>query len=107
MTSLFIISIFIFCICSQTFASDSCTAFLRHNLNKKADSTNDFIAYLAVLLENRVIKDNYYFGSSDDDLMQYAWYNENSNTPTNPGGSTHPVAQLKPLIVGFRLVRVR
>lgn len=35
----------------------------------------------------------FYFGDDLGDLANYAWYNENANQ------STHPVAQLKPLII--------
>ncbi|OFZ15320.1 MAG: hypothetical protein A2Z20_03505 [Bdellovibrionales bacterium RBG_16_40_8] len=41
----------------------------------------------------------YHFGNNKDDLKNYGWYKDNSKTSAYPNGTTHPVAQLAPLVV--------
>ncbi len=49
--------------------------------------------WLSVASNHGTAKGLYFFGDQESELANYAWYSENSH------GTTHPVAELRPLIV--------
>ena len=49
--------------------------------------------WLAVASNHGTAQGKYFFGDNEADLIDYAWYIENSH------GTTHPVAELRPFIV--------